>query len=95
MERFPDQHGFNIFLNRMTAANVVQLGRAHNKLLLDHSQLRSAPAVNFDPDQSGLRVTGKTFEPATKSYFPRRRGSGGYQLRLPWLARREAAAGDR
>ena len=80
MERFPDQSQINVFVNRMTEENLVQLGQAHHELLLRHSRLRSAPIVVVDPDQSGLTVTGKKFELASKGYFPRRRGSRGYQL---------------
>ena len=80
MERFPDQSQINVFRNRMTEENVAQLGQAYHDLLLAHSQLRSAPVVDVDLDQSGLRVNGKKFELATKGYFPRRRGSRGYQL---------------
>jgi hypothetical protein len=80
MERFPDQSQINLFLNRMTAENVVQPEQAHQELLLSHSLLRSAPRVFVDFDQTGLRVTGKTFELAEKGYFPRRRGARGYQL---------------
>jgi len=80
MERFPDQSQINVFLARMTSENLEQLGRAHRTLLLSHSTLRSARTVTVDFDQSGLRVTGKTFELAAKGYFPRRRGARGYQL---------------
>jgi hypothetical protein len=80
MERFPDQSQINLFLNRMTAENLAQLEQAHQNLLRAHSLLRSAPQVVVDIDQTGLRVTGKTFEFAEKGYFPRRRGARGYQL---------------
>jgi hypothetical protein len=80
MDRFPDQSQINVLLNRMTEENVGQLGQAHHDLLLAHSQLRSAPVVVVDLDQTGLTVTGKRFELASKGYFPRRRGSRGYQL---------------
>ncbi len=80
MERFPDQSQINVFLARMTSENLDQLAWAHQTLLLSHSTLRSAPTVTVDFDQSGLRVTGKTFELAAKGYFPRRRGARGYQL---------------
>jgi hypothetical protein len=80
MERFPDQSQINLFLNRMTAENLAQLEQAHQDLLRTHSLLRSAPQVVVDIDQTGLRVTGKTFEFAEKGYFPRRRGARGYQL---------------
>jgi hypothetical protein len=64
----------------MTAENLVQLEQAHQDLLHAHSLLRSAAQVVVDIDQTGLRVTGKTFEFAEKGYFPRRRGARGYQL---------------
>jgi hypothetical protein len=80
MERFPDQSQINPFLNRMTDENVTRLARAHRELLLAHSQLRSAPIVVVDLDQTGLTVTGKKFGLAGKGYFPRRRGSRKYQL---------------
>ena len=80
MERFPDQSQINLFLNRMTAENLAQLEQAHQDLFRAHSLLRSAPQVVVDIDQTGLRVTGKTFEFAEKGYFPRRRGARGYQL---------------
>src|SRR5215471_11750093 len=80
MERFPDQSQINLFLNRMTAENLAQLELAHQDLLRAHSLLRSAAQVVVDIDQTGLRVTGKTFEFAEKGYFPRRRGARGYQL---------------
>jgi len=57
MERSPDQSQINLFLNRMTAENVVQLEQAHQELLQSHSLLRSAPRVVVDFDQTGLRVT--------------------------------------
>lgn len=80
MERFPDQSQINLFLNRMTAENLAQLESAHQDLLRSHSLLRSAGCVVVDFDQTGLRVTGKTYEFAEKGYFPRRRGARGYQL---------------
>ena len=80
MERFPDQSQINLFLNRMTAENLTQLEQAHQDLLRAHSLLRSAAQVVVDIDQTGLRVTGKTYELAEKGYFPRRRGARGYQL---------------
>jgi Transposase DDE domain group 1 len=80
MERFPDQSQVNVFLIRMDAENVGQLEQAHRQLLLSHSRLASAPSLVVDFDQTGLRVTGKTFELAEKGYFPRRRGARGYQL---------------
>lgn len=80
MERFPDQSQVNLFLNRMTAENIAQLRLAHQDLIRSHSLLRSAPQVVVDFDQTGLRVTGKTYELAEKGYFPRRRGARGYQL---------------
>jgi len=80
MERFSDQSQINLFLNRMTAENVAQLELAHQDLLRSHSLLCSAPRLVVDFDQTGLRVTGKTYEFAEKGYFPRRRGARGYQL---------------
>ena len=80
MERFPDQSQINLFLNRMTEENVGQLGQVNHELLLAHSQLRSEPVVVVDLDQTGLTVTGKHFELASKGYLPRRRGSRGYQF---------------
>ncbi len=80
MERFPDQSQINVFLGRMTAENLRQLEQANQDLLRAHSRLRKADSVVVDFDQTGLRVTGKTFELAAKGYFPRRRGARGYQL---------------
>jgi hypothetical protein len=77
---FPISPQINLFLNRMTAENLLQLEQAHRELLHSHSPLRSAPRVVVDFDQTGLRVSGKTFEFAEKGYFPRRRGARGYQL---------------
>jgi len=77
MDRFPDQSQINLFLNRMTAENLTQLEQAHQDLLRTHSLLRSAADVVVDIDQTGLRVTGKTYEFAEKGYFPRRRGAPG------------------
>lgn len=80
MERFPDQSQINVFLARLTDENLEQLELAQQDLMRSHSRLRNAEAIVVDFDQSGLRVTGKTFELAERGYFPRRRGARGYQL---------------
>ena len=50
----------------MTADNLSQLELAHQRLLHDHSRLRTASTVVVDSDQTGLCVTGKTSELAAR-----------------------------
>lgn len=78
----------NAFLARMTADKLSPLELAHQRLLHDHSRLRTASTVVVDVDETGLCVTGKTSELAAKGYFPRRRALVSTKTQLLWPAPR-------
>jgi len=81
MERFPDQSQINRLLTRTDEESVTQLRDIHNQLFTEHSHsIHSPEPVVIDIDQSGLLAGGKTYEFASKGYFPNKAGKKGYQL---------------
>ena len=81
MERFPDQSQINRLLTRTDEESVTQLRDIHNQLFTEHSHsIQSPEPVVIDIDQSGLSASGKTYEFASKGYFPNKAGKKGYQM---------------
>lgn len=82
MNKFPDQSQINRFLRRLDWYNINELDLIYEHLLRCHGLWRSYNKVDIDFDCTGLVVYGHTFELCRKGYFPKKRGSRGYQLSL-------------
>ena len=88
MERFPDQSQINLLLNRMNKDNVDQLKSIHHQLFMNYSTTLSSPNdIVVDIDQSGLVANSKTYEFASKGYFPHKRGKTGYQVSAAFVGK--------
>ena len=88
MEHFPDQSQINTVLNRMDKDSVDQLQNIHHQLFMNHSNTLSSPDdIVVDIDQSGLVASSKTYEFASKGYFPHKRGKAGYQVSAAFVGK--------
>lgn len=88
MEHFPDQSQINTVLNRMDKDSVNQLQSIHHQLFMNHSNTLSSPGdIVVDIDQSGLVANSKTYEFASKGYFPHKRGKTGYQISAAFVGK--------
>lgn len=98
LARFPDQSQCNLLLRRLDAANLRELEAIHAEHLHRYERFPDAHWRGYllvDIDQCGLVAAGKTYELARKGYFPRRRGSQGYQLSAAWLGTSQLTLGLR
>lgn len=80
MDRFPDQSQINRFLWEFNLSSIYELDLIMEELLKTYGLSRSFPKVDVDLDSTGLVVYGKTYQGASKGYFPRKRGVRGYRL---------------
>lgn len=94
MEQFPDQSQINLLLNRMDKDNAEQLQGIHHQLFMNHSNiLSSLDDIVVDIDQSGLVANSKTYEFASKGYFPHKRGKTGYQVSAAFVGKHSEVLG--
>ncbi|KXG73926.1 transposase [Thermotalea metallivorans] len=81
MERFPDQSQINRFLQAMDEKSIHQLQQIHHQIFMKHSNSLSLDEeIVVDFDQTGLIANGKTYECASKGYFPNKKNQLGYQV---------------
>jgi hypothetical protein len=81
MSRFPDQSQINRYLTRFEADNGAQLGEVQAQVLERQSPARRAVGqIVVEIDPCGLVLSGQSYEPAHKGYFPRKRGEIGYPV---------------
>lgn len=82
MKRFPDQSSINRFLHRFGSPQRQQLELILQLLLQRFGLWRQCARLDLDIDSTGLIVFGKTYQGASKGYFPRQRGRHGYRLAI-------------
>lgn len=80
MERFPDQSQINRLLQAMDEISIQQLKQIHHDIFMKHSHsVSSEEEIVVDFDQTGLIANGKSYECASKGYFPKKNNQSGYQ----------------
>ncbi len=82
MVHFPEQSTINRLLHQFSSASLLQLENMFEQLRLQFGIYHQQPKVNFDFDNTGLMVPGRTFEFARKGYFLKHPGAKGYQLSM-------------